>query len=119
MREGNRDKARGQRLEQAIHANGQRKMMAIAAELGVSPAALSKWKNGGTMSTEHACKMADLLDVSLDWLLMGRNVPDWMREDQIGAEEIRLLSQLKERSPRIMHLIFELVCEIPRQPATR
>jgi transcriptional regulator with XRE-family HTH domain len=119
MRQSNLDKARGLRLDQAIHAHGQRKMMAIAAELGVSPAALSKWKNGGTMSTGHACKMADLLGVSLDWLLMGRDVPDRMREDQIDEEEMRLLGQLKARSPRIIHLIMELVREIPRQPARR
>jgi transcriptional regulator with XRE-family HTH domain len=92
---------------------GHRKMMALAAELNISPAALSKWKKGHSMSIEHACRLAALLDVSLDWMLMGRNAPEWLQKDQLTHLELKLIEDLKQRPPHITPIVLAIVSEIP------
>lgn len=66
------DPARGKRIREAISQNKVRKIHALAAELEVSVAAVSRWQNGGHASLESVCSLAEVLDVSLDWLLLGR-----------------------------------------------
>jgi transcriptional regulator with XRE-family HTH domain len=110
------DIQRGARLRQAIAVRGHRKMMALAVELGISSAALSKWTQGHPMSVEHACQLSRLLDISLDWLLMGRNAPDWMQMDQLSQIELELLAQLRHRPVRIASLLIAIVAEMPQGP---
>jgi transcriptional regulator with XRE-family HTH domain len=111
----NLDRERGLRLHRAMTLRGHRKMMALAAELHISPAALSKWKKGYSMSIENACRLAELLDVSLDWMLMGRNAPEWMQKDQLGHLELMLLDHLKQRPPHITPMVIAIVSEIPKR----
>ena len=42
---------------------------ALAKELGISPATVTKWKNGSVPNKEIAAKMAAKLDVSVSYLL--------------------------------------------------
>ena len=42
---------------------------ALAKELGISPATVTKWKNGSVPNKEIAAKMAEKLDVSVSYLL--------------------------------------------------
>lgn len=107
------DLGRGARLRQAIEARGHRKMMALAAELNISSAALSKWTQGHAMSVNHACRLSDLLDVSLDWLLMGRNGPEWLRQDRLNRVETELLEKLRHRPARVARLMVAILAEIP------
>ena len=90
-------------------------MMALAAELEISPAALSKWAQGHSMSVDHACRLSQLLDVSLDWLLLGRNAPEWLQTDQLSRLELELLQHVRQRPARIMPLLISIVSEIPRR----
>lgn len=108
----NIDKVRGVRLKQAMAERGRGKAMAFAAELNISPAALTKWTQGFGMSIEHACHLASELSISLDWLLMGRNGPDWMRVDQLSELESELLEKLRDRPLRITRLFVSLISEI-------
>jgi len=116
MQTQNIDTERGARLRQAMAVRGHRKMMALAVELGISSAALSKWTQGHSMSVEHACRLSQLLDVSLDWLLMGRNAPEWMQTDQLSRLELELLEQLRHRPVRIVPLLISIVSEMPQRP---
>jgi transcriptional regulator with XRE-family HTH domain len=116
MQTQNMDTERGARLRQAMALRGHRKMMALAAELGISAAALSKWTQGHSMSVEHACRLSQLLDVSLDWLLLGRNQPEWMQADQLSRLELELLTQLRHRPVRVVPLLISIVAEIPHRP---
>ncbi len=93
--------------------------MALAAELGVSTAAISKWKQGHTISLENACKLARSLDVSLDWLAMDRNSPEWLQKDQLSHMEIDLLEKMQRRPSRIMKLCLAIVAEIPEHPGPK
>jgi transcriptional regulator with XRE-family HTH domain len=110
------DRDRGKRIEQAMMRRGHRKAMALAAELDISPAALTKWKQGHAMSLENACRLADLLDVSMDWLLLGRNAPDWLQADQLNTQEADLIDRLRRRPAHIIQLFAALLSEIPQVP---
>ena len=110
------DRERGTRLRQAMMTRGHRKATALAAELDISPAAITKWTQGHAMSVDHACNLAVLLDISLDWLLMGRNGPDWLQPNQLSELELDLIGRLRERPTRIVELLIRLVTEIPKIP---
>ena len=107
---------RGKRFDQAMKMRGHHKAMALAVELGISPAAITKWKQGHAMSVDHACSVARLLDISLDWLLMGRNSPDWLQSDQLSDTEIELVSMLRQRPVRVGMLLITLLKEMPEEP---
>ncbi len=70
------------------------------------------------MSVDHARTLAALLNVSLDWLLMGRNGPDWLRPDQLSELELDLIGKLRERPVRVTKLFIGLTAEIPKVPAS-
>ena len=110
------DRERGSRIKKAMATRGYRKATALAAALEISPAAVTKWTQGYAMSVDHVRKLAALLDISLDWLLMGRNGPDWLRPDQLSEVELDLVGKLRERPVRIGHLLIRLTAEIPKVP---
>lgn len=107
------DRQRGARLRQAMAARSDLKMMAMAAEMGVSPAALSKWRQGHAMSVDHASRLCAILGVSLDWLLTGRAGQDGGRLQPVSATEHELLVLLARRPERIARCLVDLVAEIP------
>lgn len=110
------DRDRGKRIDQAMNEKGHRKAMALAAELSISPAALTKWKQGHAMSLGNACSLANVLDVSLDWLILGRNSPDWLQLDQLNSQEVDLITNLRCRPAHIVRLFLALITEIPKLP---
>lgn len=48
------------------------KLYALAVAIGVNESAISRWKKGRTISLENAAQVCRALDISLDWLVMGR-----------------------------------------------
>nr|WP_295105377.1 helix-turn-helix transcriptional regulator [uncultured Caulobacter sp.] len=106
-------KERGTRLRQAMMTRGHRKATALAADLNISPAALTKWTQGHSMSVDHACTLATVLDISLDWFLMGRNGPDWLLPDRLSEAELDIIGRLRERPTRISKVLVALIREIP------
>jgi transcriptional regulator with XRE-family HTH domain len=114
---GNIDRQRGLRLRQAMAARGDLKMMAVAAELEVSPAALSKWRQGHAMSVDHARRLCELLGVSLDWLLTGTAAKEAEQPRPMSASERELFAMLGRRPARIVQRLVELVSEIPESAA--
>ncbi|EHS53405.1 helix-turn-helix domain protein [Rhizobium sp. PDO1-076] len=107
------DPARGRRVRDAILQRHIHKTLALAAELDVSAAAVSRWQNGGHLSLESACALAELLDVSLDWLLLGRGTIDWHRDNSVSPAEIGWIVGLRARPARIRRLLVELLEAIP------
>lgn len=66
------DVARGARYAAARALTGL-SQRALAKRLGISPQAISKWESGlGEPTRKNARKLADLADISLEWLLSGR-----------------------------------------------
>jgi hypothetical protein len=67
---------RGQRLVEAMKRRGIRKQFALAYDVNVNESTITRWKNDGPMSIEHAISVCDCLDISLDWFLTGKGLID-------------------------------------------
>jgi transcriptional regulator with XRE-family HTH domain len=78
------------RLNQALQKRGIRKMYALAVDLGVDESAISRWRRGGPISLTHVVDLCRYLDVSLDWLLMGRGTLDMHKDVYAKYSEHRL-----------------------------
>jgi len=113
------DPARGKRIREAISRGKFRKVHALAAELNVSVAAVSRWQNGGHTSLESACALAHLLDVSLDWLLLGRGTMDGHRNSAISATELLWIMALRGRSAAAQSNLIGLLDSIPLEHSLR
>lgn len=48
------------------------KALIIAHALGVSESAVSRWKSDGKISLPHLIALCEYMNVSADWLLLGR-----------------------------------------------
>lgn len=59
------------RLTYAMSARGHSKAAGLAAAIGVTESAISRWRNGHPIALEHAIAVRNALSVSLDWLLCG------------------------------------------------
>ncbi|PCH46196.1 MAG: transcriptional regulator [Hyphomicrobiales bacterium] len=104
---------RGSRIRHAMGLRGFSKTLALATELDVSVASVSKWQNGGPISLESACVLADFLDVSLDWLLLARGDPDWHNNNSISQVELDWALELRKRSEDIRILFQALLKAVP------
>ncbi|MFK0165197.1 helix-turn-helix domain-containing protein [Rhizobium sp. NPDC090279] len=113
------DPARGRRVREAISRREIRKVHALAAELNVSVAAVSRWQNGGHTSLESACALAQLLDVSLDWLLLGRGTMEWHKNSTISQTELQWVLALRSRSAMIRAGLINLLQAIPPEQPLR
>jgi len=71
--------SRGERLRSALAARGYSKQMSLAAKLKVSESAVSRWQQDEGLSLEHAGRLCEALDISLDWLVLGRGDMDLHR----------------------------------------
>lgn len=84
-----------QRLQQALDAKGISWSKA-ATSIGLSAQASSKWKKG-QISKESLELLANLLGVSVDWLLTGSNnvqvqtVDDWDSETPLESDEVEVV----------------------------
>lgn len=78
---------RGERIREALRVRGVRKQHALAAELNVHESAITRWKENKPMSLEKAVALAAVLDLSLDWLLLGRGTMSGHREAFAGQPE--------------------------------
>ncbi len=61
----------GGRLTHAMGVRGHTKAAGLAAKIGVTESAISRWKSGRPITLEHAIALRNALSVSLDWLLCG------------------------------------------------
>lgn len=103
------NRARGKRIRNAMAERNFRKTHALAAELDVSAAAVSRWQNGGHVSLQSACALAEKLDVSLDWLLLGRGTIDWHKDNQVSQSELQWILLLRTHPSKIKSLLVDLV----------
>jgi plasmid maintenance system antidote protein VapI len=74
--------ARGERLRRALAVRQVQKQMTLAAELKVDESAISRWQRGAGLSITHAGRLCEVLDISLDWLILGRGDMDLHHRSQ-------------------------------------
>lgn len=88
-----------QRLNHAIDVRKIAKMVVLAHELKVDESAISRWRRGGTMSLANAAQLCVYLDVSLDWLILGRGGMVAHRDIAMGPGEADLILALRALPP--------------------
>lgn len=70
--EGSFKQSRGARLREAMRQSGYAKQYAFAVALVVNESTVTRWLANGPMSLDHSAKVCLVLDISLDWLVLGR-----------------------------------------------
>jgi transcriptional regulator with XRE-family HTH domain len=114
---------RGERLRLAMDARGVRKQHAFAFQLKVHESAITRWKSNRSLSLDNAIAVCAALDISLDWLLLGRGTMDSHKisdpkteksEDDSLVTPFRHLSQLltKQTSACLQTLICSLLADL-------
>jgi transcriptional regulator with XRE-family HTH domain len=89
----------GERLRHAMAVRGVTKQMAFAVELGVDESAVSRWRRGAGLSIVHAARVCEVLDISLDWLILGRGDMDLHRSQPAERAAPSRLAAVIERLP--------------------
>lgn len=112
------DAARGARLSAAMVASGLTYNCQLCYDLGVTESSLSRWRSGGPMSASMAVGLAQLLDVSLDWLITGRvGAGKIDADDDSGFNEV--MSLFAALSPGDRKLVLELSDALVQQQTRR
>lgn len=66
---------------------------AVAKELGIASGTVSNWKKSGKLPNgENLVSLASFFDVSVDYLLFGKDLPNTLTD--IEQEAVRLLREL-------------------------
>lgn len=71
-------------------------MMVLAHDLEVDESAISRWKQDGAMSLTNAARIAEVLDVSMDWLILGRGEMDVHKSAELQPREAELVRTLRD-----------------------
>jgi transcriptional regulator with XRE-family HTH domain len=98
------------RLRHAMAARGIQKQLALAVQVGVDHSAVSRWQSGSGPSLPHAARVCEALDISLDWLILGRGT---MNGHRSPAERPRL-TRLHEAAFDLPDPVFEALIGIAR-----
>jgi len=106
--------SRGERLSEAIKGRGITKMLSLALDLRVHESAISRWRRDGAMTLDNAVRLSEVLDVSLDWLILGRGDMDRHKTTPPHPEEADLI-QVGRRLPAaaLGHLLVFLESVTP------
>jgi transcriptional regulator with XRE-family HTH domain len=107
--------SRGDRLSRAIKGRGISKMMALALDLDVHESAISRWRKGGPMSLENAARISEVLDISLDWLVLGRGEMDAHTAESLASEEFELLQAVRRLKRSTVKHLLTLVKDLLEQ----
>src|SRR5262245_46392375 len=86
----------------------------LAKRLGVSPQAISKWESGtGEASRTNARKLCDMADISLEWLLTGKEG----REAQETATNVQeFLSARGRKVPEVGDTVLGIAPMVRNKP---
>ncbi len=90
---------RGERIARAIEITKAGKLSALALQIGVNESAICRWKKNGKITLDNACVLCETLDVSMDWLALGRGTCFQHRKkinvthDHVESKELRRLSE--------------------------
>lgn len=79
---------RGRRIRKAMGQRRINKHCALAAAMGVSESAVSRWCQGGPMTLTNVIALCQYLDVSADWLLLGRGDMEQHRQSATWPAEL-------------------------------
>jgi len=102
---------RGDRIREALAVRGVRKQQALAAELNVHESAITRWKENKPISLDSAISLGVALDISLDWLLLGRGSIDGHRNHTSDDAVFRIAARLGPRSLSLLLAAIESIAD--------
>jgi transcriptional regulator with XRE-family HTH domain len=108
--------SRGDRLNQAIKGRGITKMLSLAIDLRVHESAISRWRKDAPMTLDHAAKLSEALNISLDWLVLGRGHMDGHNVESLRSGEAELLQSLRRLKRGALPLLNGFLEEILSEP---
>lgn len=117
------DQERADRIRQIKQDNPGLKWRHIADHVGVELRSAQMWQETGAISYENAKKLAELVDVSVDWIMRGTPsstpspFPEPTLESELGnvlqeikaqlAEQTRVLDEIKDYARRVEQMLSE------------
>ncbi|WP_234826898.1 helix-turn-helix domain-containing protein [Rhodopseudomonas palustris] len=102
---------------EAMQLRGMTKQHALAHAMGVNESTITRWKNNGPISVEHAVLLCNTLDVSLDWFLAGRGRIDGHKltapADSVDSSLLNCVRQAETRmSERSKTLLVAFIASL-------
>jgi len=88
-------KQRAARVREALRRRGVRKLYGLALDLGVDQSTISRWTTDGGISLYHAAALCAHLEISLDWLVLGRGSMELGSRGRDAADLADLLAALE------------------------
>jgi transcriptional regulator with XRE-family HTH domain len=89
---------------------GIRKHAVLAAALSVTDGAVSRWCQGGPMTAINIVALCEFLDMSADWLLLGRGSIDQHRQQPNHWPGEAALPGICERArPHLIRFLHEAI----------
>lgn len=107
---------RGERLSWALQLRRSTKMLPLAIDLGVNESAISRWRKGGAISLQSAGRLCELLDISLDWLVLGRGGAEAHKQFAVSPQERELLQILRGLPPTAIPALRQLLAPPAGRP---
>lgn len=103
--------SRGSRLVEAMKKRGLQKQHALAYSLGVNESTITRWKNDGPMSLVSVVELCRILDMSMDWFILGSGNMEQHKnyQNELSEEDRFLLSILRESDRRLSSLSKSLL----------
>ena len=87
------------RIHYALHYAQVRKLSALALEIGVDESAISRWKKTGNISINNASSLCKILDISLDWVILGRGDIQQHKQFIVTESEREMIYELRKLEP--------------------
>ncbi|GLS26474.1 helix-turn-helix domain-containing protein [Marinibactrum halimedae] len=85
-----------ERLRVVMKNQNIKKYSPIAASLNVDESTISRWQTTGNISLSNAIKISEELDVSLDWLLLGRGTTLQHKHFSASENEINVIMNMRK-----------------------
>jgi len=104
---------RGQRLKVAMQARGLVKLSAMAAAAGVTESAISRWCHEGPMTIKNAVNVCEVLEISLDWLVLGRGSMEQTHQST-GQFYPQISSAIARMKPEVREHLSQFLSGIQR-----
>lgn len=86
----------------------------LAYALGISKSSVSDWLKGGGLNIQNAAAMALELNLSLDWLLLGKGGMDLFGPIHPTADEMLLVRQLRDAGQSAFASFFSMLENLAR-----
>lgn len=86
-----------------------KKVSALALELGVDESAISRWKKTGNISLKNTQKLCAVLDISMDWLILGRGCIQQHKNHSESNSECETISNMTNIEPEIIKSVMGLI----------